>query len=284
MQRKSVSFSLVALAALFAGCEWTSTSGSDSWSGSYDEMNFGGTYRMTKVTTVGTSESGDTQPVQTMSFGVTENQRYTYNGSVGMAIIPGTVSISITGMGAFADLTSNGNLTPASGVNGTAKVTYGSGDWEFTLAQNPGSGHTIKVQFQASPLASGSSSYSYTGIDTKSFDPSYVTAVTVSQTGQNLTMTLNNGVAMSGRFTSVRQTAAVSEDTGAGANTYNAQFQVSSGSSSKMVGTLYYDYPSHNRMLDATWTFGKSTFDVHAIGPAWNESGVTTDAETAGTN
>lgn len=284
MQRKSVSLSLVALAVLFAGCEWTGTSGSDSWSGSYDEMNFGGTYRMTRVTTVGTSDSSDTQPVQTMRFGSTDAQQYRYNGSIGMAVIPGSVSISIAGVGTFSDLTSDGNLTPTEGLNGTAKITYGSGDWMVELDQNPGGGHAITAQFQASPLASGSSAYTYTGIDTTSFNPTYVTAITVSQTGQNLTMTFNNGATMAGKFTSVRQTAAVNSDTGAGANTYNAQFQVQSGSEARMVGTLFYDYPTHNRVLDGTWTWGRRVFDIHAIGPAWTESGTTTEAEKAGAN
>ena len=276
MQRKSVSLSLVALAALFAGCEWTSTSGSDSWSGSYDAMNFGGTYRMTKVTS--TAEGGDAQPVKTVSGGkITPN--FTGSGSVQEAVVPGSFSLTLVGIGSFVDLNSNGKLSSDT-INGTAQVDYGTGAWTITLNSDYGT-PDVTVQYQASPLASGG--ISYTGIDTASFNPQYVTAVTVSQTGQNLTMTLNNGVSMSGRFTTVRQTAAVSEDTGAGANTFNAQFQVASGSS-RMVGTLYYDYPSHNRMMDATWTYGKSTFDVHAIGPAWNESGTTTEAEKAGTN
>ena len=58
MQRKHISLTLAAAcAALFAGCEWGSTSGSDSWSDSYDSMNFGGTYRIATVTLTSTSSS-----------------------------------------------------------------------------------------------------------------------------------------------------------------------------------------------------------------------------------
>ena len=280
MQRKNLfALSLAAAAVLLAGCDWTSSSGDSSWSGSYDEMNFGGTYRITSITQTGTSDSSDTQPVQTKSFGSTAARKYTYSGSIGAAVIPGSASIIVSGIGQFVDLNSNGTLV-GDGINGTANVTYNTGDWSFTLDSNPGDGHAISVQYQASPVSSGSTIVSYTGIDTTSFDKTKVSAITVSQTGQHLSMHFNNGATMSGRFTSVRQTGKVSEDTGAGANTYNAQFEVS-GANGKMVGTLNYDYPSHNRYMDGTLTYGRNTFDVHAIGPAWTESGVTTVNEAS---
>lgn len=277
MQRKHFSLTLAAAcAALFAGCEWTSSSGDSSWSGSYDAMNFGGTYRITTVTQTGDSGEGDVQPVQTKSFGSTQAGVYKYSGTVKTALVEGSVSILFGNVGSFVPNGTSQSLKGVS-INGTATVNYKTGDWEVVLDQNVGSGLQISVQYQA---AAGSSGSSYTGIDTSNFDPKYVSSITVSQTGQYLTMSLNNGVTMSGRFTSVRQTAAVSEDTGAGANTYNAQFEVSGGNS-KMVGTLNYDYPTHNRMLDGTWTYGRKVFDVHAIGPAWTESGVTTGNESS---
>ena len=184
---------------------------------------------------------------------------------------------------AFQDIQKNGTLS-SSGVSGKGTVTYATGTVQITFLGAVPSGQRIVAYYRyytdttngANAGGSGSSSSS---INTSNFDPSRVSAITVSQTGQNLTMSFNNGVVMSGKFTSIRQTAAVSEDTGAGANTYNAQFQVSSGSN-KMVGTLNYDYPTHNRILDGTWTSGRKTFDVHAIGPAWTEAGNSTAAET----
>lgn len=395
MQRKSASLSLVALAALFAGCEWTSTSGSDSWSGSYDAMNFGGSYRITTLALTSSSESSSTShgadwatvgnesggtfaagaaaasghtreqnivpgsvkiscggyvwtddgsrglvfsggssssaSSQTKVYNGTDkvgnltlDQSYSHQISVmkqpgaNIEIIAGSVSVTIGNKVAFQD---NGSgVLAASGVLGSGSVNYKNGVVAFSLESTAMSGQSWSVSYQyANPTGgdvvtgltgSGSIQYesgawslsvspkmpssqsisvtysyytetsaSYTGIDTTKFDPTRVSAITVSQTGQNLTMSFNNGVVMAGRFTSVRQTAAVSKDTGAGADTYNAQFQVSSGSEAKMVGTLYYDYPTHNRVLDGTWTWGRKTFDVHAVGPAWTESGTTTAAE-----
>jgi len=98
-----------------------------------------------------------------------------------------------------------------------------------------------------------------------------VSALTVAQNGQNLSITLNNGIVMSGKFTNVQQTGKVNQDTNAGYNTYNAQFQVQTPDS-KMVGSLNYDLKTGYRMLNGSWTWGKNTYDVQAVGPAWLNS------------
>ena len=98
-----------------------------------------------------------------------------------------------------------------------------------------------------------------------------VSGLTVSQSGQNLTITLNNGIVMSGKFTNVQQTGKVNQDTNAGYNTYNAQFQVQT-TDNRFVGSLNYDLSNGYRMLNGTWTWGKSTYDVQAVGPAWLNS------------
>ena len=105
MQRKSLSLSLVALAAVFAGCEWTSTSGSDSWSGSYDSMNFGGTYRISTVTTVksgeessnssSSSHGADWLTIKDESGGTFSAGSKTASGKTTQQnIVPGSVKIS----------------------------------------------------------------------------------------------------------------------------------------------------------------------------------------------
>ena len=73
----------------------------------------------------------------------------------------------------------------------------------------------------------------------------------------------------------VQQTGKIDEDSNAGYNTYNAQFQVASGSASKLVGTLNYDLSSGYRTLNGTWTWGKNTYDVQAVGPSWLKSAET---------
>ena len=412
MQRKHISLTLAAAcAALFAGCEWGSTSGSDSWSDSYDSMNFGGTYRIATVTltstsssssssgsggstssgnaadwltvkdelggtfhagkktasgktaeqnlvpgsvkiscgdylwidngaggftfgggTSGSSSGGESKEQSgSQSIGTTKVSKKSYSGTLAANLVPGSVAIRVGDHGGTFKDDGNGNLqgsgvagsgsvTYASGVvnitfdsapttgqslmasykytfqdgdqvvveglSGSGAVQYSSGAWSLTVSPKMPTPGTIKVtysyytgQIENGGSSGGASTPRTSGIDTSSYDGTTVTAITVSQTGQNLTLSLNNGIVMSGKFTSVRKTASQDSDTGAGADTYNAQFQVSSGSDSKMVGSLNYDYPSHNRILDGTWTWGKKTFDVHAIGPAWNESGVTTAAE-----
>lgn len=397
MQRKTLSLSLVALAAVFAGCEWTSTSGSDSWSGSYDAMNFGGTYRISTLTTVKSGEesssssdsshgadwltvkdeSGGTfsagkktatgkttqhnivpgsvkiscgdyvwidngsggfsfgggsaggasseEKSGSKSIGTTSISKKMYNGTLAENLVAGSVAIRVGANGGTFKDDGNGNLAGV-GVAGSGSVTYASGVVQITFDSAPTTGQSLTASYKYTGndvveglSGSGSIQYSsgawslsvnpkmpatgsikvtysyytgvnitgttttYVGIDVSTFDPKTVSAITVTQTGQNLTMSFNNGIVMAGKFTAVRQTAAVSEDTGAGANTYNAQFQVSSGSS-KMVGTLYYDYPTHNRILDGTLTLGKRVYDVHATGPAWTESGTSTAAETTYSN
>ena len=405
MQRKSLSLSLVALAAIFAGCEWTSTSGSDSWSGSYDSMNFGGTYRISTVTLSSSSSSSATDTTTTSTGNaadwdtVKDEKGGTFPGGKNRIsgktdeqnIVPGSVKIScgdyvwtdngdttlsftsLSGGGSSggssssyvvskkenvgkvtarsqefilsgsdivpnsvtvqvgdATLTDDGNQNLTGDTSLTGKVNYNAGSVTITFrgTVQAGADVTVTYKFQVTDntqvvttTLSGSGkiqyssgawtlqvnpempkdspiyvTYSYytgvisnnggsenksrlSGIDVSTFDPKTVSAITVTQTGQNLTMSFNNGIVMAGKFTSVRQTAAISEDTGAGANTYNAQFQVSSGSN-KMVGSLYYDYPTHNRILDGTLTLGKRVYDVHATGPAWTESGTSTAAET----
>ena len=63
----------------------------------------------------------------------------------------------------------------------------------------------------------------------------------------------------------------MNQDTNAGYNTYNAQFQVQT-TDNKFVGTLNYDLKTGYRMLNGTWTWGKSSYDVQAVGPAWLNS------------
>ena len=275
----------VAFAALFAGCEWTNSSGDSTWSSSYDAMNFAGTYRITTVTQTGGGDGGDaggsgTSP-KTVSKWKTNDSSILYHGSVGETVVAGSVTVKV---GSENGLTFTddgaGNLTCSLGPSGT--IQYTTGDWSITFDAPPGGNLVIAVTY--TPVQKSTSSDYYYGLDTSTFDATRVTAITISQTGQSLTMSFNNGIVMAGRFTSIRQTGRINEDTGAGADTYNAQFQVSSGSESKMVGTLNYDFTSHNRILDGTWTWGKKTFDVNAIGPSWTSAGASTTETSSGSN
>ena len=225
-------------------------------------------------------------------------------------VSPGTVSVSLDGAQAFYDdgagglkakgvsgsgsinyasgeITVNFNAPPGSGkkltvsytyneagttvvsssLSGSGTIQYSSGAWTLQINPAQASG-TILIRYSYYVMNSTSSA-SYAPINTST--GTEVSAITVSQNGQNLTFTLNNGIRMSGKFTNVQQTGKINEDTSSGYNTYNAQFQVQS-QDTRMVGSLNYDLQTGYRMLNGTWTWGKNTYDVQARGPAWKNS------------
>jgi len=164
--------------------------------------------------------------------------------------------------------------TSVDGVTGDGEILYSSGSWTISVRSTETSKPVITANTPITVSYSyytSSSSITYTGIDTTKFDSTKVTAVTISQSGQNLSISLNNGIVMSGKFTNVQQTGKINQDTNAGYNTYNAQFQVQANGT-KMVGSLNYDLQSGYRVLNGTWTWGKRSWDVQAVGPAWLNS------------
>ena len=280
-------FALTAtLAMLFAGCEWSGTSDSNSWSNAYDAMNFSGTYRA--VTTQTSSSSTTTtssdpwgESTSEVQYTATETKYKTSANQLNYSnlqtehpnIVPGSVQVSLGGQNAFRD-DGNGNLVSVSTSDmGSGSVSYAAGTVAFRILVPVGVVDiTISYTYTVSESTGGTSTVVTTQTTTTG---NKVTAITVSQNGQNLTLRLNNGIVMSGRFTNVQQTGKIDEDSNAGYNTYNAQFQVASGSASKLVGTLNYDLSSGYRTLNGTWTWGKNTYDVQAVGPSWLKSAET---------
>ena len=279
-------FALTAtLAMLFAGCEWSGTSDSNSWSNAYDAMNFSGTYRAvttqssasstTTTTTTSDGGSGEVQYTSTETKWKTSPTQLNYSNlqTEHANIVPGSVQVSLGGQNAFRD-DGNGNLVSVSTSDmGSGSVSYAAGTVAFRILVPVGTVDiTISYTYTVSESTGEKTTTVTTGTTTTG---NKVTAITVSQNGQNLTLRLNNGIVMSGRFTNVQQTGKIDEDTSAGYNTYNAQFQVASGSASKLVGTLNYDLSSGYRTLNGTWTWGKNTYDVQAVGPSWLKSAET---------
>lgn len=276
-------FALTAtLVMLFAGCEWSGTSDSNSWSNAYDAMNFSGTYRAvttqssssssTTTTTTTDGGSGEVQYTSTETKWKTSPTQLNYSNlqTEHANIVPGSVQVSLGGQNAFRD-DGNGNLVSVSTSDmGSGSVSYAAGTVAFRILVPVGTVDiTISYTYTVSESTGGKTTTVTTGTTTTG---NKVTAITVSQNGQNLTLRLNNGIVMSGRFTNVQQTGKIDEDSNAGYNTYNAQFQVASGSASKLVGTLNYDLSSGYRTLNGTWTWGKNTYDVQAVGPSWLKS------------
>ena len=198
-------------------------------------------------------------------------------------IVPGTAVINLPNIG--LSFTDNGDQVLAGSQSKTGgTIEYSTGAITLTWGENAAyKGYSGPVtasysfysnETQASGVSSlGSGSivaiYSYgatqnsASMATSSSD---ITAITVSQSGQNLSMSTNTGIVMSGKFTAVRETKVASDS---GTATYNAQFQVTSAAGHKFVGTLNYDASSGHRTLNGTLTQGKAVYDVQGVGPAF---------------
>ena len=240
MRGSSLSFIIVAAlcGGLFAGCEWTSSSGSSSWSGSYDDMNFSGTYRTAAVATTAPTTTAP-QPISVSEkVGTYNPTKRAYSGKLRGDVVVGSVTIT-AGEATYVDNRS-GVLTGNSTAAGNGTISYESGGWTFTAMSSPVSSGSIVAVYSFTPSSSSSPSDGIT-----------ITAITVSQMGQNLTMVLSNGVTMTGRFTTV------SEISGGGG--YNAQFEVSS-KGNKFVGTL--NNASGTRVINGSWVSGSSVYDI----------------------
>lgn len=232
MRGSSYSFILVAAlcGGLFTGCEWTSSSGSSSWSGSYDDMNFSGTYRAVAAPPSVTPQAHSTSE----KVGTYNPSQQAYSGKLNADVVPGSVAITAGGF-TYAD-NGSGLLTGNNATAGNGTISYASGAWTFTTLGTFGSSGSITAV------------YSYTGSPSASAS---ISAITVSQMGQNLSMTLSNGVTMAGRFTTVTEVS--------GSGGYNAQFEVSS-KGNKFVGTL--NSASGTRTINGSWVSGSNVSDL----------------------
>lgn len=266
MQKFRILPAVAAASALLAGCEWSGSSDSASWSSAYDNMNFSGTYRSSSTATsesssISTSDESGTTTTYTESqkYSTGGSRQYDFSGTFGH--LSGATLVKSSVVITFSGDSSIGFTSDDSGVLTGAGTGSVSGTGWSVKTTNPvvGSG-TITVKYQV--VGSGSSTIVDT---TTSSTTTQVTAITVSQNGQNLVMRFNNGIQMDGKFTAINQTSG--ED--AAVATYNAQFEVKSGNASKFVGTLNYDVASGYRTLNGTWTWGKGTYDIHGIGPSY---------------
>ena len=216
------------------------------------------------------------------SIAFQDNGDGTFNGSGvnGVGTVNygnGTVQFSFKSIPPTGDIVASfrytvveGETVITTGQNGGGAVLYSSGSWSLTLDPAIKANATIVIHYSYYEENSKADA-PLKPITTSTTTGSDVTALTVQQSGQNITVTLNNGIVMTGKFTNVQQTGKVNQDTNAGYNTYNAQFQVQCDGN-RFVGSLNYDLSNGYRMLNGTWTWGKSSYDVQAVGPAWLNS------------
>lgn len=251
MKKSLLSFACAA--ALLAGCEWSSSGHEDSWSDSYNTMNFAGTYRTAATATADDNGTAET-PVNSEYQGVvTSSDGKSCAGSLKMSpvLLERGVTISLDlgteGTYVMAGSGSAGSVAELKGSKITGTATE-SGGWSAVL------GSTIAGGFKAKVYAS----YSYAGSSGSSTKSEAPTAITVVQSGQNLTMRMNNGVVLSGKFTHVNVLQS-SDDDDKG-SMYNAQFEVSGGNY-RFVGTLAHVSPTQ-RQINGTLTHGNAAWDV----------------------
>ena len=246
--------------SLFWGCEWTSSDESSSWSGSYDNMNFAGTYRIgVSITQAsgGTTDDDDEPVTQVVTVeervGTYRPDTIAYSGKLHGGVVVDSVKVTAGGF-IYSD-NGAGVLVGNLPIAGNGTIDYSSGAWAITMVGVPAESGNIIATYSYTLDVSGGS----TGEGTDPTAAIMVKAITISQNGQHLTMSMTNGSTFSGQFTSVN------EISGAGGTAYNAQFEVS-GAKGKIVGTL--DSSSGTKVLDATWTSGRSVYDVHGVGGA----------------
>lgn len=244
----------VLCAGLFAGCEWTSSDSESSWSGSYDDMNFSGTYRTgisyLPAESGGAGNSAETV-IKTRSEKIaTISGDRKYSGTLKyLPIEPGSVSVEVVGNFSYSDA-GNGSLVGDTGPAGNGTINYAGGGWSITIMPTTkliGVGGSINASYSYYENAAGGGSVGPEGEES-------LKSITVTQTGQRLTMIFSNGLTMTGQFTQVNESGG-----GEGGTTHNAGFEVSS-SGNKFVGTLSSSIGK--RVINGTWISGKSHYDV----------------------
>jgi hypothetical protein len=218
---------LVSIGVGIVGCEWESPDSDESWSDSYNWINFSGVYKnpsggsvvtdYTSSVVPATNTAGSTAvsvgPV-TIAFGDGGNS---YSGRLLANVVPGSLQITAGGV-VFTD-NGTGGLTPTSGdASISGSISYDSGAWNIDLGGLiiP-SGEVITATYSVFQTAGGtigtpgsnnSKKHGTTGTQILSFN--------VMQEGNLITLIDSDGMHYAGKLGSVRS---ASGDTGPDGNT-----------------------------------------------------------------
>lgn len=256
MTRANLLLSSVLVATAFAvGCEWTSSDGI-AWDESYNNVNFSGTYPVGDILVAGddsgeTGGSGTATAKETIKGGsgqlkgrgiqsatVVVHPKNSAASVTGTASAPGALTFSNPNYS--GSVTEDGLVT----VDGGKFITIGSMDVSYSYTY-------------ALPTTSGS-----------------VTSITVHQTGQNVTMTLNDGSTFSGKISGYDASSDALESAAQVIAKYNV-----SGSKGKISGTL--TSTTSSRIIDGVMTIGGSStsFSGSISGAGRSVSTSVSDAE-----
>ncbi len=205
---------LVAIGIGIVGCEWESPSSDETWSDSYNWVNFSGIYKnpaggsvVTDFTSTTTATTNDANrpalPVGPTTVAIGDGGN-SYSGLLLADVVPG--SLQITAGGVVLTDNGSGGLMPDSGlgtINGT--ISYLSGAWSINMGGimiTAGQAITARYSvYQSSgttvvPGSGSSKTHGTTG--TK------ILSLTLMQEGNLLTIIDSDGMSYSGKMGSLR--------------------------------------------------------------------------------
>lgn len=258
MNKSLIPITVVAVsAAAFVGCEWGGVHSGESWNDAYSWANFTGTY---KLATPVVEDSTDGSTASFSRSHVFDGNR-SYNAGK-TALVPGSVSVTIAGLGSFTD-NGDGSTTFSGSGSHSVTINHSAGTVSITLAGtiDPYIGKSITISGKYSVSASSGSS-------------SPITWLNVNQKGNLLTIQDSNGVTYSGKITGA--SCPTADESGYitaahirfpfEATSANGKIRLSgslsgdwSGSSSATTGTL------SNRTIDANYSRGSSNAQFMAV-------------------
>lgn len=203
---------VTALGLGITGCEWEATDSDESWSDSYNWVNFSGVYKNPGGGSVVTDFTSSIAPATNgtavaVPIGVTViargNGGTTYSGALLANVVPGTLQITAGGV-TFTD-NGAGVLIPDTGLTTqSGTISYGSGAWSINLAGSTvPSGQNITARYSVfqtgSVLIPGSNTSRNRGTTGTS-----ILSFTVLQEGNKLTLIDSDGMRYTGKFGSLR--------------------------------------------------------------------------------
>jgi len=127
-------------AMLITGCEWTSGGGVESWSDSYNWVNFSGVYNPASGSLIVSSytdrERSTDGPVVSETVGTGSADEQSYSGRIGNGnITVGSVLISV---GDFSFTDNGEGVLVCNRSGGSGSISYSSGAWSITLPSASG--------------------------------------------------------------------------------------------------------------------------------------------------
>ena len=265
MRRLLSCLALMVAVAWFAGCEWQSSGGGgSSWSDSYSWVNFAGVYRMTTIPGATATTSGQDR---SENIGTGDNNSLTFTATLSnIPIIAGSVTVS-SGLQSYEDSAGDGNLTSGSWTGG-GTVDYDSGVLQVTFQSPPANGVAVTVSYR-SAAAGGAPGFS---------------SLIITQTGNRLEATDNNGMTYTGVISSLAQGGG--DKNGLTSGLVVANFTLTAANGGQIVGTFsgQYTAPStgdgEDSAVGATGSLASRQIDGTYIGT----DGVTGDVYgTSGT-